>query len=249
MTAGFVLLLALGAMAGGFVNGLAGFGTALFALGFWLQIMPPVQAVLTVLVVSVLSGVQGVVLVRRSIRWPRLGRFAVPALVGIPIGTALVTWIDPATLKRVIAAFLVLYGLFFAFRRDLPALTRPTPVIDGTIGFAGGVLGGLAGLSGALPTMWCAMRPWPKAEQRAVLQPYNLAVQLVAIALFALQGAFDRETVLILAVATPFTMIAAQAGLAVFKRMDDDRFRRLLILLMLVSGALLMARELLLSPA
>lgn len=236
-------------MAGGFVNGLAGFGTALFALGFWLQIMPPVQAVLTVLVVSVLSGVQGVVLVRRSIRWPRLGRFAVPALVGIPIGTALVTWIDPATLKRVIAAFLVLYGLFFAFRRDLPALTRPTPVIDGTVGFAGGVLGGLAGLSGALPTMWCAMRPWPKAEQRAVLQPYNLAVQLVAIALFALQGVFDRETVLILAVATPFTMIAAQAGLAVFKRMDDDRFRRLLILMMLASGALLMARELLLSPA
>lgn len=236
-------------MAGGFVNGLAGFGTALFALGFWLQIMPPVQAVLTVLVVSVLSGVQGVVLVRRSIRWPRLGRFAVPALVGIPIGTALVTWIDPATLKRVIAAFLVLYGLFFAFRRDLPALTRPTPVIDGTVGFAGGVLGGLAGLSGALPTMWCAMRPWPKAEQRAVLQPYNLAVQLVAIALFALQGAFDRETALILAVATPFTMIAAQAGLAVFKRMDDDRFRRLLILMMLASGALLMARELLLSPA
>lgn len=236
-------------MAGGFVNGLAGFGTALFALGFWLQIMPPVQAVLTVLVVSVLSGVQGVVLVRRSIRWPRLGRFAVPALVGIPIGTALVTWIDPATLKRVIAAFLVLYGLFFAFRRDLPALTRPTPVIDGTVGFAGGVLGGLAGLSGALPTMWCAMRPWPKAEQRAVLQPYNLAVQLVAIALFALQGAFDRETALILAVATPFTIIAAQAGLAVFKRMDDDRFRRLLILMMLASGALLMARELLLSPA
>jgi len=245
MTAEFLVLLALGAMAGGFVNGLAGFGTALFALGFWLQIMPPLQAVVVVLVVSVLSGVQGVILVRRSIRWPRLARFALPAIVGIPIGTALVVWIDPTALKLVIAAFLVLYGLFFAFRRELPAMTRPTPVIDGAIGFAGGILGGLAGLSGALPTMWCALRPWSKAEQRALLQPFNNIVQLVAIVIFAAQGAFDRETLLILALAIPLTMAAAQVGLALFKRMDDDRFRRLLIVLMLVSGTLLMAREVL----
>ena len=246
MTADFVVLLALGAMAGGFINGLAGFGTALFALGFWLQIMPPLQAVVVVLTASVLSGVQGVILVRRSICWRRLGRFALPALVGIPIGTALVVWIDPTRLKLVIAAFLILYGLFFAFRRELPAMTQPTPVIDGTVGFAGGILGGLAGLSGALPTMWCALRPWPKMEQRAVLQPYNLAVQLVAIAIFTMQGAFDRDTIVILAVATPFTVVAAQAGLFVFKRMDDARFRRLLIVLMLVSGTILMTRELLL---
>ena len=245
MTAEFLVFLALGAMAGGFVNGLAGFGTALFALGFWLQVMEPVRAVLVVLAMSVLSGIHGAIHVRRAIRWPRLGRFLLPALAGIPIGTALVAYIEPRALKLVIAGFLILYGLFFAFRRELPAMTRPTPVIDGTIGFAGGILGGLAGLSGALPTMWCAMRPWPKAEQRAVLQPYNLAVQFLAIVLFAFQGAFDRPTLLTLAVATPFTLAAAQVGLMVFKRMDDGSFRRLLVLLMLASGAILMAREIL----
>jgi len=245
MTVEFVVLLALGGIAGGFINGLAGFGTALFALGFWLQIMEPVQAVLIVLVMSVLSGVQGAILVRKSILWSRLARFLVPALVGIPIGTALVVWIDPTLLKLVIAAFMVLYGLFFAFRRELPAITRPTPVIDGLVGFSGGLMGGLAGLSGAVPTMWCAMRPWPKVEQRAFLQPYNLTVQILAILVFLVQGAFDRETLVILAVVTPFTFGAAQAGLFVFKRMDDLQFRRLLIVLMLVSGALLMARELL----
>jgi len=243
MSAEFLILLALGAMAGGFINGLAGFGTALFALGFWLQIMPPVQAVLIVLVMSVLSGVQGAILVRKSIQWPRLGRFLLPAFVGIPIGTALVVWIDPTLLKLVIAGFLILYGLFFAFRKELPAMTRRTPVIDGVIGFAGGVLGGLAGLSGALPTMWCAMRPWPKTEQRAVLQPYNLAVQVVAILVFLVQGAFTRETLVILAVATPFTLGAAQVGLFIFKRMGDAQFRRLLIVLMLMSGIILMVRE------
>ncbi len=247
MTFEYVILLALGAIAGGFINGLAGFGTALFALGFWLQIMEPVQAVLVVLVMSVLSGIQGAILVRKAIQWPRLARFLLPAFIGIPIGTASVVWIDPTLLKLVIAAFLILYGLFFAFRKELPAMTRPTPVIDGGIGFAGGVLGGLAGLSGALPTMWCAMRPWPKAEQRAVLQPYNLAVQVAAILVFLVQGAFDRETLIILAVATPFTFAAAQVGLYIFKQMGDAQFRRLLIILMLASGLILMARELLLA--
>ena len=245
MTAEYVALLALGAVAGGFVNGLAGFGTALFALGFWLQIMAPVQAVLVVLSMSVLTGIQGAIHVRRAIRWPRLGRFLIPALFGIPIGTALVTWIAPGPLKLLIAGFMILYGVFFAFRRELPTLDGRYPVTEGSIGFAGGVLGGLAGLSGALPTMWCAMRPWPKAEQRAVLQPYNIAVQAIAIALFVAQGATDRDTMLALAVVAPFSLLAAQAGLTVFKRLDDGQFRRLLVVLMLVSGTLLMGREVL----
>ena len=51
-----LIYLVLAGLAGGFINGLAGFGTALFALGFLLQILPPVQAVGLVLVLSVISG-------------------------------------------------------------------------------------------------------------------------------------------------------------------------------------------------
>ena len=58
MSTEFLVNLAFGAAAGGFINGLAGFGTALFALGFWLQIMPPAQAVSVVVIVSIISGLQ-----------------------------------------------------------------------------------------------------------------------------------------------------------------------------------------------
>ena len=46
-------LLFLGALAGGFVSGLAGFGTALMALGIWLYVLPPSLAVPLVLICSV----------------------------------------------------------------------------------------------------------------------------------------------------------------------------------------------------
>lgn len=245
MTVEFTLYLLLGAAAGGFINGLAGFGTALFALGFWLQIMPPVQAVSIAVVMSVFSGVQGVWLVRHSMMAQprRLLRFLLPALVGVPCGVAALAILDPTILKLVIAALLILYGGFFTARRNLPKFTRPTPVIDSTVGFAGGVLGGAASLSGALPTIWCSMRPWPKAETRATLQPYNVVVLGLTALLFAFQGAYGWETLKLIAIALPSTMIAAQIGIFVFKKLNDDQFRRLIIGMMFLSGIVLLARE------
>lgn len=235
-----------GAAAGGFINGLAGFGTALFALGFFLAVVPPVQAVAMVVVLSVATGLQGVWLVRRAM-WDnprRLARFLIPALPGIPLGIALLSAIDARTLKLVIAGFLILYGGYFSLRRALPRFERPTPVVDVAIGFAGGVLGGAASLSGALPTMWCSMRPWPKAETRAVLQPFNVAVLGITSGLLALRGAYTPETLALLAIALPAALIAAQIGIGVFKRLPDDAFRRLLIAMCFVSGAVLLVREL-----
>ncbi len=246
MTVEFAVFLVFGAAAGGLINGFAGFGTALFALGFWLQIMPPVQAVSIVVVMSVASGIQGLWLVRRSIadQPRRLARFLLPGLIGIPAGVALLSVLDPKILKLVIAGFLILYGGFFTFRRSLPRLEQPTPVIDGLVGLLGGILGGAASLSGALPTMWCAMRAWPKSETRAVLQPYNVTVLGVAMLIFAYKGAYSWDSIKLIAIALPVTMIAAQLGISAFKRLSDDQFRRIIILMMLVSGTILLVREL-----
>ncbi|MCP5039102.1 MAG: sulfite exporter TauE/SafE family protein [Rhodobacteraceae bacterium] len=237
----------MGAVAGGFINGLAGFGTSLFALGFWLQILPPAQAVSIVVIISVISGIQGVWIVRHSIldQPRRLVRFLLPALPGIPIGVASLALLDPIVLKLLIAGFLVLYGGFFTFRRALPKLEKPTPLVDVVVGFLGGVMGGAASLSGALPTMWCALRPWSKGETRAVLQPFNVVVLALAGVIFALKGAYNRETLWLIAIALPVAMISAQVGIFVFKRLNDDGFRRLLISMMFVSGVVLLLRELL----
>lgn len=241
----FYLALILGAASGGLINGLARFGTALFALGFWLQIMPPLQAVSIAVVMSVVSGLQGVWLVRHSIadQPRRLARFLLPALPGIPLGIAALTFVPVEVLKITIAGFMLLYGGFFSFRKALPKFERPTPVMDCVVGFFGGLLGGAASLSGALPTMWCAMRPWPKAETRAVLQPFNVVVLGLTVIAFALKGVYTWEVLKLIAIALPATLIAAQIGITIFKRLNDDQFRRLIIALMFVSGLVLMLRE------
>ena len=245
MTLEFVLLLLAGAFAGGFVNGLAGFGTSLFALGWWLQVMEPLEAVALALVISVISGVPGIMVVRKSIEWPRLARFLIPALIGIPIGLRLLHEIDAELLKLVVAGFLILYGGYFAFRRELPRMTHDLPAVDASVGFAGGILGAVAGLSGALPTMWCSLRPWPKGQQRALLQPFNVIVLGLSAVWLLVEGVYGRALGLSILVAIPATLIATQLGIRAFEHLSDNQFRRLLIVLMLVSGVALVLRDLL----
>lgn len=245
MTLEFILILIAGAVSGGFVNGLAGFGTSLFALGWWLQIMPPLQAVVLVLTLSVASGLQGAWVVRKAIQPRRLATFLLPALFGIPIGLQILQFIDVDVLELIIASFLLLYAVFFIARRNLPSMDRDFPFADATIGFSGGILGAIAGLSGALPTMWLALRDWPRQTTRAVLQPYNIVVLGISAVLLIVNGAFDRATLIALAVALPATMLAAQVGLWVFGRLTDVQFRWLLVALMAASGITLLMRSIL----
>ena len=67
MSVELIVWLVLGAAAGGFINGLASFGTALMSLGVWLQVMPPWQAVAVVAAMSAASG-QSLWLIRRGLK-------------------------------------------------------------------------------------------------------------------------------------------------------------------------------------
>lgn len=245
MTTHTIFFLVLGAVAGGFINGLSGTGTALFALGFYLVVLDPVTAVAIVALMSVLAGHQGLWIVRAQILThpKRLLRFVVPGLVGVPIGVWLLAGLDASVLRLVVATFLIVYGGYFSFRSALPAFSRPTPVIDSLVGGVGGVLGGAAGMSGALPSMWMSLRPWTKFETRAVLQPFNMVMLVVTVSLLFARGAYDSAALQALLITVPCGLIAAQVGIAVFKRLSDIGFRRLLILLTLLMGLGILASE------
>lgn len=246
MSGEMLLYLLLGALAGGFINGLSGTGTALFALGFYLVVLEPVTAVAIVALMAVLAGVQGLWVVRAEIpaQRARILRFVLPGLIGVPIGLALLSNLSPGPLRLGIAALLILYGGYFTFRTSLPAFKRPTPFADITIALTGGILGGAAGVSGALPSIWLSLRPWPKAVTRAVLQSFNMVILSTTVALLAWRGAYDQTALTALLVTIPTGLIAAQVGIAVFKRLTDTGFRRLLIGLCLLMGLGILLSEL-----
>ena len=61
------------------------------------------------------------------------------------------------------------------------------------VGFAGGILGGLAGLSGPLPTLWASVRGWGKDERRGIFQTFNWSVLSTTLCLEAGTGFVTAE--------------------------------------------------------
>src|ERR687888_2125282 len=88
-------LLFLGALAGGFVTGLAGFGTALMALGIWLYVLPPSEAVPLVLICSVVAQSSTLPSMWKSFDLSLVWPFLIGGLIGVPLGTMMVASADP----------------------------------------------------------------------------------------------------------------------------------------------------------
>ncbi len=240
MTREAVLIIVVGGFAGGFVNGLSGFGLGLTALGIWLHAVPPAMAATLAVAMSVLSQLQTLPLAFKSFEAGNTLRFVLPGLVAVPLGVLALAVLEPRPFKIVVGLFLVLYSAYALSRGVARHIFKPALPSDVVVGFAGGFLGGLAGLSGALMALWTDIRGDAKDARRSLLQTFNLSVLSVALVSHAVGGHITRETMLALAIAAPGTVAGAWTGAWWYKRLADNDFRRIVLLLLLVSGLVLL---------
>ena len=198
---GYVLLF-VGALAGGFVSGLAGFGTALMALGIWLYILPPSAAVPLVLICSVVAQTATLPSMWKSFDLTLVWPFLIGGLLGVPLGTMLVAHADPNVFKLTVGILLLVFPTALYFSAPM-AFEFGGKIADGIVGFIGGILGGLAGLSGPPPILWASVRGWGKDERRGVFQTFNWTVLFVALCLQTASGLVAREVIWLAVLAFP----------------------------------------------
>lgn len=227
--------LLFGAALGGFINGFAGFGTALFASGIWFAVLP-FEVVPPLIVFSAMAG-QVVGLVRLSAclsfskAWPLISG----GLIGVPLGTFALFLIAPNAIKGFIATLLIAYALWQIFGSKLTI--APQPIYrERIVGLLGGVLGGLAGLTGPLPLIWCQLQNLSAGEQRTRYQPFNLVILSAAFASMIGFGVITADVLKLAALSLPMTLIATLCGLWVFGRTSEATFKTAILWLLLVSG-------------
>jgi uncharacterized membrane protein YfcA len=234
-----VVLVLAGAFVGGIVNGLTGFGTALTAMGFWLYVIPPTVAASLAIICSIVSQLQTLHLIWRKVRWRRVLIFVLPGVFGVPIGTLLLPHIDPRFFKMGIGIFLIAYSSYVLARKVHLNSDWGGSAANGVIGFGGGVLGGLAGLSGVLPIVWTDIRGWAKEERRSVVQSFNIAILWLALASHAVSGLLTRQVLIQAAVALPGTIGGAWIGAFIYRRLVDRGYQRAVMILLFISGSVL----------
>ena len=237
-------MVVAGALAAGFVHGLSGTGYALVALGFWLQAMSPVTAAPLVALCSVCAHLQALPAIWRGVRWSRLWPFLAAGLLGVPLGTMLLEHVRVQPLKLGVGLLLIFYSAWMGLVRRPPIVTGGGRPADAVVGFIGGVMGGMASLSGPAPTIWLQLRGWTKGEQRGVNQPFNMAVLATALLSSAVAGFLDRTFLVWAVITLPTTLIGARLDLSVYRRINDMQFRGIVLVLLGLSGATLIASSL-----
>jgi uncharacterized protein len=231
-----ICALMVGALAGGFVSGLAGFGTGLVALGIWLYVFPPSIAVPLVLICSIVSQTSTLLHFWRSIDFRLAWPFLVGGLAGVLPGTMLVAQADPRVFKLVVGLLLLVFPTALYFNRRPLALSLGGRAADALVGFAGGVLGGLAGLSGPLPTLWASVRGWGKDERRGVFQTFNWTILTAAFCLQAGAGLMTKDVARFGLLALPGTILGAWLGARTYRVLSDRNFRDVVLGLLFLSG-------------
>ena len=233
----FVFLM--GTFAAAFVTGLAGFAFGMVAAAIWLHVLPPVETATLIVAYALLVQGYAVWKLRHTLRMDRLWPFILGSALGIPGGGALLQIASPPQLRVGVGGLLVLFSLYNLWRPRLPVIKQAGRLADGTVGVLNGVLGAATGLGGILPMIWCGLRGWPRDEQRAVFQPTAVATFLMIIAWFGSTGAIKADTIGLSAIGLPALVLGTALGWALYGKLDEAGFRKIVLVLLLISGLLL----------
>ena len=178
---------------GGIVTGLAGFAMGLVVSGVWLHILTPAQTASLIVGYGLLTQSYNIWKLRHALNWRTVAPFVTGGVIGVPIGAALVTYVDPNYVRTGVGVLLIVYSVYSLARPHLkprdPRLRRGRrrrrhqwragrndrprrPVI----------------------TMWCNFRGFGKDVQRAIYQPVILAAFVLTAISLAVAGVVTART-------------------------------------------------------
>ncbi|WP_238922721.1 sulfite exporter TauE/SafE family protein [Achromobacter ruhlandii] len=238
-----VWMVAIGAAVAGFVQGLSGFAFGMVAMSFWAWVLDPRLAAALAVFGALTGQLLAVFSVRRGFNWALLWPFLLGGLAGIPLGVLVLPHLDMDWFKAVLGALLALWCPVMLMAQRLPRIGG-NRWGDGAVGLAGGVLGGIGGFAGSVPTLWCTLRGFNKDTQRAVIQNFNLSMLAVTMAIYLATGIVTRDMAPMFAVVAPAMLIPTLLGTRLYIGISEVTFRRVVLGLLTCSGLTLLASSL-----
>jgi uncharacterized membrane protein YfcA len=239
-----ILIVSVGAAIAGFVQGLSGFAFGLVAMGIWAWSLDPVLAGPLVVFGSLIGQLLGSGALWRTLNPWRALPFVLGGVAGVPLGVVLLRYINPLAFKASVGVLLVVWCPLMLFASDLPRINWGGRWADAVVGWVGGIMGGLGGLTGPAPILWTTLRGWDRHTQRGVFQTFNICMHSLTMAAYFVSGTLPREAIPLFAVMVPAMLIPTVAGFRLYRRVSDLAFRRVVLGLLTVSGAVLIVTSL-----
>jgi len=234
-------IIAVGVFVAAVLSGATGLGFPLLAVPIFLLDYAPPQAILMSCICSLIGQSFAVAVLRQTVCYEVRWQLVLSGMVGVPIGTVLLLLTDISALRFGLAILLVssslwlLIGGYVHVRRT----AGPSELL---VGVSGGICGGLFGVSSAVPATWLSACGLDKMRQRAIIQPYIIAVQCISLALLCLHQMLTVAVISAVAVYIGPLVAGVSVGAVGFRIVSNRIYSRGVLAITLLSGLMLLCR-------
>jgi uncharacterized membrane protein YfcA len=223
-----------------FVFGLTGFGIGLVSLSLLPFFVPPTMVVPLITLYGAAFALVMTIQLRRDVMFPQLVSLLIGTVLGAPVGVWVLEAFPPSLLKRLIGLILiavVVIEWYGAYPEKLSG--RHWGLCAGGLA---GLLGGAIGTPGPPVILYAVAQGWSPRVMKAMLQTFFLVNQSVIVANHWWAGLLTREVVWLACLYMVPAAIGVAAGIRLFDRIDQVRFRRLMFALLFVLGCAMCVR-------
>lgn len=217
-------LLLLTALIAGCARGFSGFGGALIFVPTASAVVEPRLAVPLLLIVDLVLTPGLVPNAWRKADRPNVGMMAAGAMIGVPLGTYLLTHLDGVTIRWAIAAIVVV--LLALLMSGWRYHGRPHASLTLGVGLTSGLFSGAAQVGGPPVVAYWLGGMIPPQTVRANIVLYFAISSVLSVASYLVAGIITLETVALSLMIGPAFALGLFTGTRLFSRANETVFRR-----------------------
>jgi uncharacterized membrane protein YfcA len=217
-----------------FTQSVTGFGLALVSMPLLTAVIGLQNAAPLVSIVALITELILLIYYRDAFNLGVVWRLLLASVIGVPLGVLALRTIDPQLILSLLGIVVAGYALYALLDFRLPAIQQPAWAYGA--GFLAGVLGGAYNTAGPPVIVYGNCRGWPPAEFKSNLQGFFLVNSVIVTIAHIVAGNYTPFIWRSSLVALPAMALGILVGLSLAKRISSDRFRKLVLWLLLILG-------------
>ncbi len=229
-----LVLLVITAFVAGLARGFSGFGSALIFMPIASMVAGAQAASPLLLLIDFLTTLTLIPNAYRRADRRDVGIISLGALIGVPLGTLMLAFGNPLTIRWIIVTLIGAMLALLACGWRYPG--RPNATATVGVGAVAGFFGGLAQLGGPPVVMYWLRDTAVAAVTRANIILYFFIADVLIIISYSIGGLWTTAILGLAIITGPVFALGLWLGSKLFGRASDDTFRRICYTLIVISA-------------
>jgi len=232
-------VIGIGIGLGFYVQTIAGFAAGLFAIPILISVVPMQEAIA---LMSIFLLIFSIILVYKN--WKKIEQktvleLSIGVIIGLSVGILILKTGNPIFLKRLLGVFTILFVAYNFLSRNKLKIPGKMGVL---FGLAGGFFSGMFSAGGPTYVMYVYNRIDSASIFRATIIGILAVTNTLRIPMLVVSDILTPDTLLIALYMLPVFIIALLLGNKTYHKVNEGKFKTILMILLGISGISLLIR-------